>query len=105
MEKEQFEKEVKALFGSCPDLEFEDLRHVPSQSTTVGSITTSEIYPYYDKWWDQYKSCFNTWYVHPTPNKVEQSFKVAKVLMDQKLVQLRTVKQFLDLMDKLMEVL
>lgn len=50
-------------------------------------------YPIIDYWWRN------------EPNKTEQAFKITKVLLDQKLIKLNTIKQFIDLMDKLVKII
>lgn len=55
------------------------------------------VYPWYPDYW-------YSW-VEKEPNKTDQAFKVVKVLLEQKIIKINSVKQFMRLMDKLIEIL
>lgn len=54
---------------------------------------------------DYYYPVYYPTYVYSHHTETEIAFKVAKMLQEKKLVNLRTVKQFVDLVDELIKVL
>jgi len=54
--------------------------------------------------WEPYYPNYYSYWWRNEPNKTEQAFKITKVLLDKKLIKLNTIKQFIDLMDKLVKI-
>jgi len=69
------------------------------QPLTVGC---SWWYPYAPYWERYYPVYYNT-LVQTTPNKLETAYKIARTLHEKKLVEVRTVKQFIELINAIMD--
>jgi len=71
--------------------------------TRVGAGTTGTLTP---DWY--YGRCFRPWndyYVYPSSVDItRKAFNVAKTLQEKKLINIRTIKQFTDLVDEIMKV-
>ncbi len=75
----------------------------PANTGTIGSITTTTLSPHAE-WVEPYRYWYPN-YHSIAPNKFEQAFKVATVLQEKKLINIRTIKQFIELIDELQKVL
>jgi len=71
--------------------------------TYVGDLLPDKIDGYY--WNYYYPYIYTTREVVYEKSKIEQAFKIVDVLLKQKLAKINTVKQFVDLVNKIAEVL
>jgi len=83
-------------------------------NTNCGSTTTSgdtHTYPYPDYCWDWWREYYYpTYYPVYYPqtiheDKGKKAIEVVKALMETKTIQVKTIKQFVELLDKLMKIL
>lgn len=71
-----------------------------SQGTTGGGVSTTALYPGNTIYYPYYQT-----YWYERPDKTSQAFRIVKALMERKLINLLTVKQFVDLVDEIVKVL
>lgn len=69
----------------------------------TGNVNTGYDFPW-QPYYPDYQPISTVWWKEEA-NKTEQAFKITKVLLDQKLIELNTIKQFIDLMDKLVKII
>ncbi len=64
-------------------------------------IPYPDVQQYYHDWWQPY------YYpnVHYEKSKIEQAFKIARLLKDKKFLDLNSLKKFIDLVDELVKIL
>ena len=80
---------------------------------TIREETTSNITQSGTTWdyWQEYyypyviKESYPIWIQERAVDKGAKAFEIIKILRDKKLVEVRTVKQFVDLMDTLIKIL
>jgi len=75
-------------------------------TTTVGSTYVTP-YPYPNYCWDWWHQYYYPVY-YPTTvyeDKGKKAIEIVKALMESKTIQVRTIKQFVDLLDRLMKIL
>ena len=71
--------------------------------TGVGTGTTATLTP--DWYYERYFRPWNDYYVYPSSvDNTRKAFNVAKMLQEKKLINIRTIKQFTDLVDEIMKV-
>lgn len=60
---------------------------------------------YYEHYLGPWKNYWNNYYVYPSlVDNTRKAFDVAKMLQEKKFINIRTIKQFTDLVDELMRV-
>ena len=86
-----------------------DLNMLTTGGMTMDSSWTSEI-----GCWGYYQDCYYPYVIRESypvylqeraRDKGKQAFEIIKILKDKKLVQLKTVGNFIDLMDELIKIL
>jgi hypothetical protein len=74
----------------------------------IGS-TTNAVYNYCGSCGCNYAGYHYCWFPHAwntwQPNKMQQAFKIVKALMDEKSIKINSVKKFIDLVDKIQNLL
>lgn len=83
------------------------INSITTVGQTSGNAVNANYYGYYWPYWEPYnnyyKGCYHTF---TTPDKFETAFKLARKLMDKKLVKpQKTVEDFFKLMDSIVEIL
>lgn len=56
-------------------------------------------------WWDTYHPNYTILNWKNEPNKTEQAYRIIKTLLEEKIIKLASIKQFMDLMEKLVIIL
>ena len=75
-----------------------------SQVRDDSSLNINNYIPW-QPYYPDYPTPIGSYWWKDEPNKTEQAFKITKALLDQKLIKLNTIKQFIDLMDKLVKII
>lgn len=92
-----------------------------SSDLTIGEVTTSTSSDFtigsgcgYHTCWDYYQNCYYPYVIRESYpvyiqekalDKGKQAFEIIKILKDKRLVQLKKVSDFIDLMDALIKIL
>lgn len=87
----------------------QSLLSVEAVNTSLGEpITTSNCLGNWTNIQPLVQACYHYWpqtYYHYEPNKFEQAFKILQKLIDKKMVEVKTVKQFIETLGDIQSVL
>ena len=79
----------------------------PNGWTITGETTGGTTWDYWQNWYYPYiiKESYPIYIQEKAIDKGAKAFEIIKILRDKKLLEIKTVKQFVDLMDALIKIL